>query len=139
MHIQFHLIPIVYIKCCLYAIFYKEITKKFKYLIYRLCIWAYGKLCFSFSIVTDVGDDVQSSWVKGNLNISSIFKWRVRSRKKKKSLNQGGILLGKKKMKRENKTFMFQLLAEKDSLAKQRQVASWGGALLATVTCIGLV
>lgn len=80
-------------------------TKKFKYLIYRLHIWVYGKLCFSSSIVTDVGDDVQSNWLKDNLNISSIFRWRVRSHLKK-SLNQGGILLGKKYEKRKQNLYV---------------------------------
>lgn len=91
---------------------FKQMTKKFKDLIYRLRRWAYGKLCFSSSIVTDVGDDVQSNWVKDNLNISSIFRWRVRSHLKKKFKSRWNPAW-KKIWKEKTKPLCFSFLLKK--------------------------
>lgn len=75
-----------------YAHYFKaNMMKKIKYLIHRLTNMTYGKFCFSFSMVLLVCG--WSSWVKGNLNVWSIFRWRLESCIYKKNLNQDSILI----------------------------------------------
>lgn len=68
-----------------YAHYFKaKIMKKIKYLINTFMNMTYGKFCFSSSIVLLICG--WSSWVKGSLNVWSIFTWRLKSCIYEKSL-----------------------------------------------------